>query len=121
MSQLLETFHQGMVTCDRLDTRIWIDEVGAAIADMGDRDLLSHHQGGCKRCSAAGRFLLDGALCFPYRCLHNLLEGFFHGIWLNVKKVGMKLADDISRHAADGGIARYFAELMPAHAIGNNI
>src|SRR5512141_1301993 len=110
-----------MVPRDRLDPSIGINKVSTAIAHMRNRDLLPDDQCRCQGCAAAGRFLLDGALCFTNCGLHNLLEGLFHRIGFDVEEVGMKLADNMPGNAANGSIACHFTELMSAHAVGNNV
>src|SRR5215208_2428164 len=110
-----------MVARDRFHTSIWIHKVGAAISYMSNSDLLTNHQCGSKRCSAARCLFLDGTLGLANSRLHNLLKGFLHGIWFNVEEVRMKLTYDISCNATNGSIACYFTELVTPHPIRNNI
>src|SRR5689334_5286413 len=96
MTQLLEALYKRMVTRDRFDASIRMNEVGATVTNMGNRNLLPHDEGGGEGCSAAGCFLLDGALRVANGSLHDLLKGFFHRVRFDMEEVGMKFLNDIS-------------------------
>src|SRR5690349_2496263 len=121
MPQFFEPLDERVIARDRLEAPVRIDKVSPTIADMSDGNLLPEHKRG-SQCGPATRGLtLDRALCFTDGSLHDLLEGFVHRIGLDVKEIGMELAQDIARHGTDGRITRHFSKLVATHAISDNI
>src|ERR1051325_11157954 len=110
-----------MVARDRLNPPIGIDKVGTAIPDMGNRNLLTKHKRSRESRPATGRLALNSTLRFRHGSLHDLLKGLVHRICFDMKEIWMELAQNISRHCANGGIACHLSELMPSHSIGNNV
>src|SRR5688572_28169269 len=102
MAQLFESLDQRVIARDRFHPSIWIDKVGAAIPDMGNRDLLTEHESGGECRSTARRLALNGALRFAHCGLHDLLERFIHRICFDMEEIGMELAQNVSRNGADG-------------------
>src|SRR5687767_6626086 len=121
MTQFLKAFHQRVIPRDRFNPSIGINKVGAAIADMSNRNLLAKHECGSQGGSAPRSFSLDGALGLAYSCLHDLLKRFVHCVRFDMEEIRMKLAEHIPGHSTDRRIACHFSELVSTHAVRDNV